>query len=283
MMAKSKPGRVSCVCEVCGQDYDVKLSAYAAYGSRFCGWDCRRRAPSVGIKVNTWYDVNDDFFNDWSPDMAYCLGAILADGWIINTPSNSHLRLESKDEIFVKTISRLIAPEVPVKCYRRPSRPEPPMYCLTIGSRPLVQRLVELGIVPCKSNLVTMPPVPDRVFASFARGVFDGDGTVFITRDCRREKQMCLRSGFCGTPEFLRALSGRLTLLCGVRPRNVHIFKDLTNHGSISYSNTDSCLLFAYFYAPKPEDPSDIPHLPRKWAKFLKFKPYAIERGYWRA
>lgn len=47
-------------------------------------------------------------------------------------------------------------------------------------NKDFIKKLMEYGLIPCKSYDITFPNIPQSFFYSFIRGVFDGDGSVYI-------------------------------------------------------------------------------------------------------
>ena len=56
----------------------------------------------MGIK----YKVNSDFFKEWSPVMAYCLGFIYADGSIYCSVRGHYIAITSTDESIILNFKR---------------------------------------------------------------------------------------------------------------------------------------------------------------------------------
>jgi hypothetical protein len=59
----------------------------------------------MGIK----YNVNSDFFKDWSPVMAYCLGFIYADGSLHRSARGHYLTITSTDEAIILNFKQWLA------------------------------------------------------------------------------------------------------------------------------------------------------------------------------
>lgn len=88
---------------------------------------------------------------------------------------------------------------------------------LQVYGRALVERLVELGILPRKSYLD--PPFPDVVpllLADYCRGVLDGDGSV----NTRKTNQTTVY--WAGTSRFVHDLRDQVIRATGVRYQPVH-------------------------------------------------------------
>lgn len=121
------------------------------------------------------YKVNEEFFKTWTHDMAWLLGMIVTDGWLINKPEKSQtmLAISQKDITMQDKIRKVLKSDHP---YSVPTKTTTPK--LIIGSSTIVKDLIELGVVPNKSLIMKMPIVPDQYMSSFIRGVIDGDGWV---------------------------------------------------------------------------------------------------------
>lgn len=134
----------------------------------------RLRYEIIGINVSERrrtpiYAVNEQFFDTWSPDMAYTLGFILTDGCVSgNTVSISQAVPEP-----LEAIKRMMSSEHPIN--KVPNGVNP-LYTLNISRKSLVTSIAKRGIYAAKSLTVELPEVPDEYFADFLRGVIDGDG-----------------------------------------------------------------------------------------------------------
>lgn len=285
--AYHKQRRASFSCEVCGKLFTKAPCFAEAKANRFCSAACQKAAPSHGIKVYQRYVANDTFFNVWTLEMSYTLGLLVTDGCVHHDDAQKihHISFGSTDAILSNIVRDYLSPDGIVHKYPIPRCN--PSYRVNIHSIPAIHRLIELGVTPRKSNTLTMPPVPDEVFSHFARGVLDGDGSVWIKKGQRcygysypNYRQLLLQ--FAGVQEFLNELSKRLTRLASVGPRKFYPAKHSKCSGHISFGSKDSCRLFPFLYGPRPERPS-LPHLPRKWQRFMRFREYALARGYWRA
>lgn len=117
------------------------------------------------------------FEQSWSPDLAYVLGYIWADGGIKATGSKVNtLNLECKegDRDILLEVRRLLSSSHKVSFYKG-------MIRCAISNHLMIKPLMEIhGILPRKSylNLDFPSNVPDQFLGHFCRGYLDGDGSV---------------------------------------------------------------------------------------------------------
>ena len=125
---------------------------------------------SVGRPRN--HKVNEDFFKEWSCEMAWVLGLFVTDGHM-NKRTHS-IYFSQKDERILKLIARYMEADyvlAPVGKTKTTST-------LITNSREIKKDLMEMGITPNKSLTLKFPPVPEPYLPSFIRGVIDGDGWI---------------------------------------------------------------------------------------------------------
>ena len=131
------------------------------------------RDPETTRKLSQKYKVNEDFFKNWSDDMAYVLGIICADGNIskVNHGNRVSVVLHIDDEYLIKEIYNSM--ESNHKTYYSKNTA-----ILSIDNKHIYNDLLNLGIIPNKSKTLGHIKVPKTYKAAFIRGVLDGDGSV---------------------------------------------------------------------------------------------------------
>lgn|SRR3989338_6436081 len=157
--------------------------------------------------------VNQHFFKHWSPNMAYILGYIFADGTLIDSkPSRTcYLKITSIDKEHLEAINTVL--ERDGKLYKQKNRitkngsKSKDCYYISIGSRKIFNDLLKFGLTPKKSLIIKFPIVPKRYLRDFVRGVFDGDGCIY--KDPKSNRLVVTFTS--GSKEFLEALA---SLLC---------------------------------------------------------------------
>lgn len=131
------------------------------------------------------YQVNENFFKKWSPEMAYILGLIVTDGGIIwNKKGKKWERFEfsSKDKEILMKINKVLSSTYPI-------RKRETCYVLRISRAKMVKDLVKLGIDKNKTKTVSFPKVPREHLSHFVRGLIDGDGCIFHNHIRHRTKK----------------------------------------------------------------------------------------------
>ncbi len=118
------------------------------------------------------HKVNEDFFKNWSHEMAWVLGIFITDGHV-NSKAHS-ITFSQKDE----RILRIIANYMEADYVLAPYGPTMQTPSLIINSKEIKKDLEEMGIGPKKSFTVPFPNVPEEFLPSFVRGIIDGDGCV---------------------------------------------------------------------------------------------------------
>jgi hypothetical protein len=161
---------------------------------------------------------DNDYFKTWTPNMAYILGYIYADGSIGRYVTS--FRCHRKDE------SLLLAIHQELRCtgkfHRIPAtikngRNNGPQAFFHIGSRRLVLSLMEHGLLPRKSELdLPLPFVPDVLFGHFLRGYFDGDGHV-----SHRNGEKGGNVSVCGSHSFIVGLHASVCDMTGAAPTEI--------------------------------------------------------------
>ena len=228
-----------------------------------------RRMKKYGFKTRTrseaWkhrstgnvYEINRDFFHNWTNEMAYVLGFILTDGNI--SDDDDSVRIAVKDVEILEKIRIMLASSHPIKHLK-----EHGTYRFSFAIVSMTERLRELGITSNKSLVVKFPKVPEKFLSHFIRGVFDGDGSVFFEP---RSKKSPLRVNFTsGSEEFITTLEGILHAQAGVSKRTIYELHRKSTSYYIRYPHSDSLKFFEYIYAGADESM----WLERKYQKFLE-------------
>lgn len=123
--------------------------------------------------------VDHDFFKTWSPEMAYVLGYIAADGAItIGKRGNHYIDISSIDQELPEMVRNSLGADHAITHRKLNSRCQI-AYRIQIGSKEIVRDLSKLGLAPRKTKRLILPPgIPSEYFRDFIRGYFDGDGNI---------------------------------------------------------------------------------------------------------
>lgn len=144
----------------------------------------RCHAHVNSIKVNNRLFVDEDYFLEWTNNMAYTLGYIYADGHVTKAGNRLQLHCHRKDDEIIHQI--LEDMKFRNKIYYIPAshtnnRNNGEAVAAHINNRHLVGSLNNHGLVHDKTYQdCHLPYVPDEYLCHFARGYFDGDGCISI-------------------------------------------------------------------------------------------------------
>jgi intein/homing endonuclease len=211
--------------------------------------------------------VNEDFFNEWTSEMAYILGFTITDGCVYERTlsweiSNKHLSDRKLLESFNKIMNSNYPIEIKEKSFR-----------LRINSLKIVESLKDLGIIQNKSKIVKFPNVSKEFLRHFIRGILDGDGWISIRN---RKFGSEVTVGFCsGSLSFMKGLVSNLKSCVNLSVYNLRKREKITKNGVQSFvyqldfysKNAQEILKFIY----KDLKDEDI-FLDRKYNSYLKAK-----------
>ncbi|MDQ2998289.1 MAG: hypothetical protein M3R61_14725, partial [Chloroflexota bacterium] len=145
--------------------------------------------------------ANSSFFEQIdSPEKAYWLGFIAADGSVDDRNARIRVGLQEKDYGHLCVLRDNIAPqaEVRFRTVKGYTRCE-----LVFKSARMVRSLVVFGVVRNKTNRYRWPETLPNDFAiPFILGYFDGDGSLCLTLHHSTKRW---RWSLCGTYDFLSA------------------------------------------------------------------------------
>jgi hypothetical protein len=130
--------------------------------------------------------LDQDFFKEWSPNMAYVLGYFAADGSMLkNNRGGYYIEFTSTDRILLEHVQKATGSTHKLTQRMEDARNQPhwkASYRIQIGSKEWFQDLEKLGFTQNKSNTLQFPNVPDEHLAHFVRGYFDGDGCAYFNK-----------------------------------------------------------------------------------------------------
>lgn len=219
--------------------------------------EARIEAQKQNKLPQQFFDINDNFFSAWSPEMAYVLGLIITDGCISRT---GVISLSMNDKELLEKVKRAMGSEHNITL----SKHQKGLYYFHFAREKLTKDLEAFGVFPRKSLTVKFPAVLPEYLGDFIRGVFDGDGSVFF--DKRRPK-FPLRSKFVsGSRDFIEGLEKGLVGL-GMPKRT--IYRQKTKNGwsyMFIYDHKDSVRLFDIMY----KKAQNGLFLDRKYRRFLE-------------
>lgn len=223
------------------------------------------------------FQINHNFFQTWSTQMAYVLGFIFADGVIEDVQKSSRtcyisIVASDKDLSILKQIKA--AMNSFHKLYRRKSSmqiyPDGRQYLskncfiFRIGSKLMYNDLLKLGLTPRKSLTVLFPSIPLEFLSHFIRGYFDGDGCLYLIKG--KYPRVIFTSG---SNKFLEGLLEVLNFVLQI-PKKA-IYSQLQKSGNLCYRlhyNTKlSRKILEFMY----KDLEKVPYLERKYVIYQKY------------
>jgi LAGLIDADG DNA endonuclease family protein len=229
----------------------------------------------------TKYDVDVTVFDEWSPESAYWLGFIWADGHVRNSKHRKHVRIavQESDSQHLSIFQRFLKSNIPVKRELYRSGKDGNLYpasVITINRKELAHSLIKHNVVVNRSSSNTaLPKIPKTFFWDFIRGYFDGDGAIH-----RPQKSRFLCSGwavsFAGSETTLRFLQKCIRQDVGIemdfRPNG-----ESQSNFSLTRTGPEGFRLLKRLY---PND--DVVGLARKKSvirRLLKAYDYALSNG----
>lgn len=142
---------------------------------------------------------NTHYFDEWSPQMAYVLGFLFADGSV--STYSLVADVTRSDEQILHFIRHELGLITPIRHYIATNPSTKPYARLVVNSKRVVRQLNRLGMKSGKTYLdEPFPEVPEDCLRDFIRGYFDGDGSVNLFQE-----GSC-SAGFIGTPKFVTSL-----------------------------------------------------------------------------
>lgn len=169
--------------------------------------------PSIVLQHHRKHTLNKEYFDSiTTPEQAYWLGFFTADGSIVQHRKGYSVRLSLKesDRDHVQLFCDALGSSKQI--YSRPKGTAE----VQIDSKYMVESLARLGIVPRKSLTVEPWSGPDELMSHYWRGLFDGDGTIFVSS--RREHEWFV--GICGSRACVDAFATWARLICGSKARS---------------------------------------------------------------
>ena len=237
------------------------------------------------------YKFDKVFFKKWTPEMAYILGFLYADGDIEDVRKSSrtqYITFGSKDKEILESIRFAMGSEHNInrRAHHKFISPSGKIYeCadfyrLRIGSKNMFADLLELGLTPRKSLTIKFPNnIPNDCFSHFIRGYFDGDGCITIKKGRGKYGQQILKGiaviFTSGSKEFLEGLKNSANRFANFRKRNVYYIGSSRAY-YLKYDTLESLKWFKYFY----KDNLSGLFLKRKldvFKKYFQLRPIRID------
>ena len=228
--------------ELLKSEYSVNPNIYSRFPDRsyqsitFKAWELGLKAKGRGCKL---FDVN--YFDQLDENSAYVLGFIAADG---NVHRNV-LTITQSDRKVLEVIASDMGFDEPYPI----SPTTTGGFNLQMRNQHLVDRLAGYGICERKSLILGKIKVPDNILRDFTRGVIDGDGSVCVYPDNRRNSYM-FDISIMGSYNFLHWLQAAISRITGMPHRKVTDTK--SNAKRIHYSGMNAVLLHVWCYGNNP-------------------------------
>lgn len=217
---------------------------------------------------------NSEFFEKWTPAMAYVLGIIFTDGNLQERKTYdattgqytrmARLSIAQKEPELLRKVLALMNCDARLYFQARKEYSTTvagQLYHFSIASNELYHTLSAYGLKPKKSLDIRFPLMPDEYVRHFVRGCWDGDGSVYVERRSNR----LVASYVSGSKVFITELAMHLEK-AGL-PRRT-IYEENRRHSSyyIKYAGDQCTKLYHYLYDNVPP----TQYLERKYQLFNK-------------
>ena len=165
---------------------------------------------------------NADYFEVIdTPEKAYFLGFIFADGCLIDNPKEYryklNIKIHNKDEDILERFILLLDSEVKIWRSRKRDISE-----VGFSSKKMINDLKNIGIHQNKTYTIEYPKIDEKLERHFLRGYFDGDGCIRINEDKRDQSRRGDLRIVGGSVKFIETLNERMGKLFGVNVNKLY-------------------------------------------------------------
>lgn len=195
----------------------------------------------------------------WSSNLAYITGLITSDG---NLSSNGRgMTFVSKDVQLIKTFTECLGISPKVSLKKSGFNPNKKYYFVQFTDINFYNFLLSIGLTPRKSLTLGPLKIPQKYFVDFARGCFDGDGSIYSYMDPRwANSHMFYISYASASKLFIHWFRDQFSNLVGI-----HGHISMTrNMLQLRFAKKESLVLIRKMYYNK-----QIPCLERKREKII--------------
>jgi len=215
------------------------------------------KAHILGLKVDYRYyepNYNEEFFDVWSNELAWLVGIVLSDGHV-SDPNNGRLvRVKMCDRDVIEKIKEMTNHTGEMGVFT-PTNPKwSTSYIVEFWGNKVWQFFTDLGMDNHKSYNATFPIVLYKYISHVIRGVFDGDGSICLSKNtCYPFARVC---GTKGVTDFIAAYMGL--------HHTSHPNSDVNI--TVQYPGNDAVSFLKYIY----ENSTKGTRMDRKYNKYLK-------------
>ncbi len=230
----------------------------------------RRLKGKVVFRTNTdrsKYNYNRQYFKQINtPDKAYWLGVLMADGCISSNLKYVILGVKYSDKEWVEQFVKYLKGNMKVNKVKTNtvSKEGNLLYSarLNISCKEMAIDLSQYGVIPRKSCKEIIPDIEEKYIRDFIRGYFDGDGS--ISFQSYKDKKYPLFS-FMGSFEVVSFVKRLFTSLFNLKDIKIHKHHKDRNKSPYTWAKTGKEVQQIYDYLYYKDN---IPCLQRKKNKF---------------
>lgn len=195
----------------------------------------------------------------WDANLAYCVGLIATDGCLYN--DGRHISFVSADMQLVTLFKNLLGLSNRI-CYKTNSSEQKCPH-IQFGNVGFYNWLLKIGLTPRKSLTLGPISVPRKYFMDFARGCFDGDGSIYSYMDSRWANSHMFYVSFASASKtFINWFRNEIHNIINI---NGHISTaQKRDFYQLRYAKSESLVLIGKMYYNK-----QVPCLKRKRQKIL--------------
>lgn len=231
----------------------------------------KRRGVDTSKRGNHKYYADYDKFEVIdSPEKAYWLGFIAADGCIYVRPQNATIRINihKKDKELLEKLKTFMNSNVNIIEHIQTEgfSNKTPMVAIAFNSKKMAQDFIKHG-VPNRKSLILKPPlIEKKYYLPYILGYFDGDGSIFKTTQYNN-----FGINIEGTKEMLEWINSILNISETLEQRNP---EDDKNNYYIRCGGTSK----PYQILKQLYDSVDV-HLERKYNIFKELEKVVLDRN----
>ena len=178
----------------------------------------------------------------WSSNFTYAIGLFTADGCL--SIDGRHLIFTSKDKEQVVNFKKCLNLKNKIGKKSRSTEKIKKYFCIQFGDVKLYKFLQSIGLSPHKSLTIKYVKIPDRFFADFLRGLFDGDGSCWSFYHPESRHLQIRFKITSASPKFLKWLQKEISYRLKIRG---YITKN-TRAENLEYATGDTLKILRFIY-----------------------------------